>query len=169
MNSRIAKADRRSIIQDFMARHGGRYDPRAFVEEVRRSNGQHPAWTWFNWDDARAAEDHRIYQARVFAQDIVVKFSVEQIRRGTVVVVSVEAPAFVSPLDARRSGGGYWSLDPSDPAQMAGFCAEAATSLQAWLRRYSGAVAYAGGSVVALQRQLLVLEKTSVAEASEAA
>lgn len=169
MSIRISKADRRSIIQDFMDRHGGRYDPRSFVEEVQRSNGQHPAWTWFTWDDAKAAGDYRIWQARVFAQDIVVQFSVEQIRRGNVVVVSVEAPAFVSPLDARSSGGGYLALDPGDPAQMARFCAEAAASLQAWLRRYSGAVAYTGGSVVALQRHVSALEKAASAEVPEVA
>ena len=88
MSIRITKKERRAIVQDFMERHGGHYDPRAFVDEIRRSNGQHPAWTWFTWDNDKAADEYRIWQARVFAQDIVVKFSVEQIRRGKVVIVS---------------------------------------------------------------------------------
>ena len=169
MTIRIKKADRRAIVQDFMERHGGRYDPRAFVDEVRRSNGQHQAWTWFTWDDDKAAEDHRIWQARVFAQDIVVQFSVEQIRRGSVVVVSADAPAFVSPLDTRRSGGGYVELDPDDPAQMAILCAEAARSLQAWVRRYSGAVAYVGGLISGSQKLAGLLENVSAAKVTEAA
>ncbi len=169
MTDRLAKADRQRIVDDFAARNGGRFDPKAFVDDVRRTQGQHPAWAWFTWDDEKAAEDHRIWQARTFVRDLVILHTVETIQRGRVVVSQVESPAFVSPLEGRNHGGGYLSLDPSDPVQMTMFCAEAATSLQAWLRRYSGAVAYAGGSAVALQKQLKALEKVSPAEVSEAA
>ena len=169
MSIRIKKAERRTIVQDFMERHGGRYDPRVFVDEVRRSKGKHPAWTWFTWDDDKAAEDYRVWQARVFVQEIVVQFSVEQIRRGHVVVVAVDAPAFVSPMDTRRSGGGYVELNPDDPVQMVNLCSEAARALQAWVRRYSGAVAYVGGSVSGSQKLAGLLEKASVAKVTEAA
>ena len=169
MSIRLSKADRQKIVDDFAAQNGGRFDPRAFVDDVRRTKGQHPAWTWFTWDDAKAAEDHRIWQARKFVHDLVVRHTVETIWRGKVNVREVVSPAFISPMEDREHGGGYLALDPSDPAQMAGFCAEAARSLQAWLRRYSGAVAYAGGSAVALEKQAVALEKASQPEAVEAA
>ncbi len=169
MTTKLKKADRQKIVDDFAERNGGRFDPRAFVDHVQRSNGQHPAWTWFTWDDAKAAGDHRIWQARRFVHDLVVLHSVETIYRGKVVVSQVESPAFISPMEGRIGGGGYLALDPDDPAQMVAFCSEAATSLQSWVRRYSAAVAYAGGSVSSLQKQLKALEKVAPVEASEAA
>ena len=98
---RITKAERRKIIREFQDRHGGRYDPRAFVEEVKASKGQHPAWSWFTWDDDTAAQEHRIWQARVFAQDVVIHFVVEQVKRGVVVAIETEAPAFISECAGR--------------------------------------------------------------------
>ncbi len=169
MSTKLKKADRQKIVDDFAERNGGRFNPRAFVDDVRQTKGQHPAWTWFTWDDAKAAEDHRIWQARRFVHDLVVLHTVETIYRGKVTVSHVESPAFISPMEGRVGGGGYLSLDPDDPAQMSAFCVEAATSLQSWLRRYSAAVAYAGGSVTSLQKQLTALEKVAPVEASEAA
>ena len=169
MSIRLSKVDRQWIVDDFADRHGGRFDPKGFVEEVRQTKGQHQAWTWFTWDDAKAAEDHRIWQARTFVRDLVVLHTVETIWRGKVNVREVVSPAFVSPMDDRDHGGGYLALDPSDPVQMAGFCAEAARSLHAWLRRYSGVVAYTGGSPAALEKQVVALEKASLVEAVEAA
>ena len=167
MSIRLSKADRYKIAADFKARNGGRFNPKGFVEEVRRTKGKHPAWTWFNWDDAKAGEEYRIGQARTFVRDLVVIHTVETIWRGKVNVREVVSPAFVSPMEDREHGGGYLALDPSDPAQMAGFCAEAARSLQAWLRRYSGAVAYVGGSTASLEKQAVALVKASQPKALE--
>ena len=161
MTPKLKKADRQKIVDDFAERNGGQFNPRDFVDDVRQTKGQHPAWGWFTWDDEKAAEDHRIWQARQFVRDLVVLHSVETIYRGKVTVRQVESPAFVSPMDGRREGGGYLSLDPDDPAQMLAFCVEAATSLQSWLRRYSVAVAYSGGSVTSLRKQLTALEKVA--------
>lgn len=167
MSIRMSKADRQQIVDDFAERHAGRYSPKGFVDEVRRTKGQHPAWTWFTWDDSKAAEDHRVWQARQFVRDLVVLHTVETIRHGRVIVSHVESPAFISPMEGRGDGGGYLSLDPDNPAQMSAFCVEAATSLQSWLRRYSAAVAYAGGSVISLQKQLSTLEKVVPVEVRE--
>jgi len=166
MKARITRAERQKIVKEFQDRHGGRYDPRAFMEEVRATKGQHPAWSWFTWDDDKAAEDHRVWEARVFAQDVVIQFTVEQIRRGNVVVIESEAPAFISPVDLRGRGGGYFEFDPNDPVQVAVLCDEAARSLHAWIRRYGGAVIAGGGTISAVEKLARQLDNASEASAA---
>lgn len=153
---RFTKAERQAIVDDFIERHG-RYDPAAFVEEAR--SPQHPAHGWFEWDDKQAAHDHRLWQARSFVRDLRVRFDVEVIERGAVKVRQAETPALISPMETRRAGGGYVPVRPDDPDAMSALCAEAARALDAWLRRYSGAVVAAGGSVKPLEAQARALRK----------
>jgi hypothetical protein len=134
----MTRQDRQAILDDFIARHG-RFSPAAFLAEA--SSDQHPAHRWFTWDDAAAANAHRIDQARDFIRDLRVTFSVEVIERGKVNVREVTVPAAVSPMDGRQGRGGYVALDA---ANMPVFRQEAASSLAAWLRRYEGAVIAAG-------------------------
>ena len=169
MKTTLTRADRQKIIDEFTGRHDGRYDPKAFLSEVSATNGQHQAWGWFTWDDKTASEKQRVWEARKFAGGLVVSFTVETIVRGNVTVRHEEVPAMWSPMDNWRSGGGYEALDPDDPVQMAAFCAEAARSLQSWLRRYGGAVAYAGGSVVGIRRQASLLDSMTAAKEADAA
>ena len=167
--ARFTRAQRQEIVSDYAARHGG-YDAEGFMREVEASKGKHPAWDWFTWDTEEAAAEYRIWEARKFITGLRVTFSVETIgRSGKMTVSYQEAPMLLSDIDKRRFGGGYNMLDTDDPEQMAEYCAEAASSLQTWLRRYSGAVAYAGGSVAGIEKQVGVLQKASATEDAEAA
>ena len=158
---RLTRDDRQKILDEFVEKHGG-WDARAFVEEVRATNGQHPAWTWFGgFDVDKAAFEHWTQRAMQFASGLRVKFSVETIEHGKVTVRYVEAPVVFSPLATRRTGGGYIALNRDDPAIMDAFCAEAASALQAWIDRYSAAVVYAKGSTAALNKLVGVLEARS--------
>jgi hypothetical protein len=136
---------RQEIIADFCKRHGGEYDPAVFVREVKRRGEDHPAYGWFAWEDTDAAEQYRLWQARVFARNLIIKFGVEEVGRGgKMKVIEQQMPLIISPMGGRRAGGGYLLSDPKDPAHMAMLCAEAAVSLRTWLRRYSAAL-YATG------------------------
>src|SRR3546814_9062605 len=88
---RLSRKDRQKIVDDFVERHG-KYDARMFMEEVKATAGQHPAWTWFVWDDEKAADEYRIWQAREFTHDLKVKFSIEVMERGSVKGRQTEGP-----------------------------------------------------------------------------
>lgn len=164
---KFTRKQRQEIVDDFCARNGGRYDPAAFVAEA--ASPQHPAHEWFAWDDEKAAAEYRLWQARTFVNDLRVTFAVELIERGKVRVSQAEAPALVSPLATRDKGGGYIAVSPDSPEAMAALCDEAARSLGAWLRRYGGALTWAGGSTAAMEKQAALLAKAQTTKALEAA
>lgn len=160
MTDALARDARQRILDEFIERHG-KWDARVFYNEVRATGGQHEAWTWFTWDNEKAADEYRIWQARTFIRDLVVRFSVETVEHGKVTVRSVEAPRVISPLASRQHGGGYIAVDPNNPDVMAAFCAEAARSLQSWFTRYEAALAYAGAKGGNIRKIVGLLEAKS--------
>lgn len=153
--AKFTKALRQQILDDFTRQNNGWFDPRAFMLHVQKAGPDHPAYDWFTWDDAKAAEDHRIWQARTFAQGLRIEFKVETIERGA---FTVSAPQFVSPLEGRGSGGGYFQTDPKDAEHIAEVARQAAQHLRWWLRRYEAVVVSAGGDVDALTNLAEALE-----------
>lgn len=164
--ARFTKALRQKLVDDYCARNDGRYDPAGFLDEAK--SPQHPAHDWFTWDDEKAAEDYRLWQARAFVNDLRVTFSVETMDRGSVRVSQVEMPSMVSPLDTRDTGGGYIAVSPDDGCGMHALRAEAARSLAAWIRRYGGCLVASGGSTKGIAQQLAVLsdEKSKAKQAA---
>jgi len=119
------------------------------------TNGQHPAWAWFHgFDVERAAMETWLARARKFAAGLRVRFTVETIDHGAVVVSEIEGPVVFSPITARHIGSGYIALEPKNPVIMAAFRAEAATALRAWRDRYALAVAAAGLPIDAIDRMI---------------
>jgi hypothetical protein len=158
----FTKEQRQEIVREFAIRHNGQYDPKLFLQEVRAKGPDHPAYEWFTWDDEKAAREHRLWQARHFASDLKVTFSVEEVGGNrSFSVKSVEVPLVHSPTDGRDDGGGYVLTDASNEAHMQELCRQGANALSAWLRRYKGAVEYAGGSTKQIERQLKALERVA--------
>lgn len=156
--ARFTRSLRQQIIREFCDRHGGDFDAREFEKEVRETGPSHPAFDWFQWDDAKAALEYRVEQARAFAQGLRISFKVEEIgRRGKLKIREIEAPLVLSPLDNRSNGGGYFLLDKDNPEHMAELCRQARADLILWLGRYSAALAYAGGSVDLIENQIAAL------------
>ena len=141
----FTRATRQAIVEDFARRHSGQFDAELFVQEVRRRGEAHPAFGWFDWDDSSAAHEHRLWQARTFVRDLVVKFSIEEISRtGSVRVIQTEMPLVISPLTGRVDGGGYIVSNPHDPEHMATFCKEAASALKSWIKRFEACLIHVG-------------------------
>lgn len=159
---RFTKEVRQKIINDFAVRHNGHFNPKLFVDEVRRTGEGHPAYEWFQWDRDKAAHEFWLCQARAFATGLRVTFSVEEVgRKGAISVREVTAPMAHSPVEQRSKGGGYVVTDTGDPAHMSELCRQAATDLARWIQRYEGALIYAGGSTQQMHKQLFVLESKS--------
>lgn len=166
----FTKERRQEIIQDFCRRRNTDFDARLFEKEVREAGKKHPAWAWFQWDDGRAANEHRIWQARQFAIGLRISFTVQIVgREGPVKVREVEAPLLMSPGGGRHAGGGYVLTDLSKPDHMAELCRQAADDLNWWLRRYEGAAAHVGIDVDEIRQQVMLLQEASPPKAAKSA
>lgn len=156
---RFTKQQRAEIIREFASRHGGRYDAALFVDEVEEKGEAHPAYEWFTWDDSEAANQYRIWQARVFANGIRVKFEVQEVRRsGPMTIRTMEAPFAISPMESRPAGGGYVIVDLKKTGHVDELCRQAADDLAGWLRRYGAALERIGETDRELKRLIARLE-----------
>ena len=166
----FTKELRQKIIEDFAKRRDGVYDPAAFVKEVQRQGERHPAHAWFTWSDEEAASEHRLWQARVFAHGLTVKFKVESVgRSGSIKIIESEMPLVLSPVSGRSEGGGYTLINPHDPTHLAMLAGEGATALRSWLRRYSFALRTAGIPERVIEHAAEALERAAGGKAEEAA
>lgn len=168
--ARFTKELRQQIVREFAIRHNGQFNAALFLAEVRATGPDHPAYEWFTWDDQEAADQHRTWQAREFANGLKVTFTVETIGRDRAFTIKeASAPMVISPVAGRHQGGGYWLTDPDNPEHMAEHCRQAATSLRTWLRRYEAALIHAGGKPDTVNRLIGALEKAAPIGKDEAA
>lgn len=167
---KFTKELRQQIVEEFARRHNGQYSPSLFLKEVKERGDSHPAYWWFEWSEQKAATEHRLWQARAFANDLRVRFEVEQVgRQDPITVTTLEMPMVLSPASGRREGGGYVLTDPNDPAHRAEHCSQAATALRAWLNRYRAAVLqtpYGTKAVEHLADALQAVEARDIADAA---
>lgn len=106
-------------------RNGGVLRPRDVVDEARAKN--HPLHDVFEWDDAAAAEQHRLQQARHMTAKITVRGYTEQHN---------PQRAFVNVAPTREDQGYLSTLD-SDEAVQDLIREQALRDLESWHRRYS--------------------------------
>lgn len=157
--SRFTKEFRQEIVREFAIRHNGQYDASLFLQEVRDTGSSHPAYEWFTWDDAEAANQYRIEQARGFARDLTIVFKVEEVTGPHQVRIRESPmPAVISPMATRNRGGGYVLTDPDDPEHIAEHCRQAAAALAQWKKRYVAALAHVGLKVVRIDEIVAKLE-----------
>lgn len=162
----FSKETRQEILQGHIDKFG-RFEAREFLRDVRSSNGTHPAWSWFEWNDGQAAEEHRVWQARMFVQGLRVRVEVEETRSRKMSVQVRELPAYISPVEDRQAGGGYTQVDPNDPEHRQEILRQARRSLQNFLERYGDALELEGITTAGLRKALATLEQ--VAPKKEAA
>jgi hypothetical protein len=156
MKRKFTKADRQKIVDAYVAKHGT-FDAGGFLWEVRKSNGTHEAWSWFEWNDGKAGEAYREIQAREFVQGLKVKFEVVQTEPKVASIIVRDAPAYISPVENRRSGGGYHAYDPANEDHRDELVRQAATAFDSWVRRYGGIFSEIGGTEASLAEITAVL------------
>ena len=160
----FTKEIRQEILDDYVARNG-QFSPAGFLREVRASNGSHKAWSWFEWDDGKAAEEHRVWQSRMFVQGLKIKFEIETMDNKVSKIEVREAPAYLSPLDQRKDGGGYVQFDPDNALHRKELASQASQSMETWIRRYGGIYEAMGGDIAQLRAVRVVLEGKKVGAA----
>lgn len=155
--ARFTKALRTQIVEEFTSRHNGLFTPTLFIEEVRATGPDHPAYDWFDWDDTAAADKWRIYQARQFVSDLRIEYKIEVIRETGTFTVSTEVPQVLSPLRDRHKGGGYYVVHPGSEEHLSELAQQASMGLRQWLKRYEAVVLSVGeeiGDIVSLAERL---------------
>ena len=164
MSVKLLRKQRAEIVKDFCLRHGGVYNPQTFVEEVRSTGPDHPAYELFTWDDTKAAREHRTWQARMFVQGLKLVFQVEhQTPTGRIKIQERDVPLLLSPSSTRQDGMGYYIFDPNDPDHLEELRRQAVVDLKAWLVRYSVALDTAGLTGQPLERIISILESATTA------
>jgi len=164
MSVKLLRKQRAEIVKDFCLRHGGVYNPQTFVEEVRSTGPDHPAYELFTWDDTKAAREHRTWQARMFVQGLKLVFQVEhQTPTGRIKIQERDVPLLLSPSSTRQDGMGYYIFDPNDPDHLEELRRQAVVDLKAWLVRYAVALDTAGLTGQPLERIISILEPATTA------
>lgn len=135
------KKERQAIIDGYLAETGrNMFIPAEFIDWLSGQKS-HPAYPWFfSKTDKEAAREWRIDLARRMASGLRIVVEASDTKAASVVGLTVrEYPAYVSPLDGRRQGGGYAPFDPDDAAMMAELRRQGMVALKSWLNRYGGA------------------------------
>jgi hypothetical protein len=156
----LTKLKRQAILNDFLERHDGKFDGRAFFTEVE-ADPNHPARGWFVWDQYQGWLEANLDRARSFTRGLTFEYTVQTIDRGAVNITVERVPFVHSPMAERHNGGGYVQTNPADKAHMLHLCQEAAVALTTWVNRYGAVVRFCGGSTMVLQRQIRLLEKVA--------
>lgn len=131
----LSKAQRQSIIDEHLDAYGD-YKPLQFVEDA--SDPEHPAHRWFEWDDAVAGHEYRIWQARQFVSTlrVTVKTNVTKITGGVRVVMATR------PVAVSEGKGCYIPTDTREGKVI--LTRQALAQLESWLGRYESVVEIAG-------------------------
>jgi hypothetical protein len=165
MSVRLLRKQRAEIVKDFCLRHDGVYNPHTFVEEVRSTGPDHPAYQFFTWDDTEAANKQRTWEARMFVQGLKLVFQIEhQTPTGRIKIHERDVPLLLSPSSTRQDGMGYYMFDPNDPDHLEELRRQAVVDLKAWLVRYSVALDAAGLTAQPLERIISILESRPVSQ-----
>lgn len=165
---RYTKELRQKIVEEFALKHEGKYDPRLFVEYVRKAGPEHPAYSWFTWDKDKAAQAYLVQEAQEFARDLRITFEIrtvvpKQTARFRYAETS-EMPLVMTRLAEHRQRSCYYLTNPASADDRAEHCRQAAHQLQSWLSRFRSAVEIAGSSAAPLEK--LIAQLQAVAGAS---
>lgn len=110
----MTKAQRSAILEELTNLNAkGRLTPASVLRRARNENS--PMHSYFEWDDAEAAEKFRIEQARTLISDFEIKYTV-----GT---LEFHAPAFVRDPTRPAKEQGYVAISDlqADPHKAAAF------------------------------------------------
>ena len=137
--------DRQRIIDDYLMQTGrNMFLANEFIDWLA-GQPEHEAYdAFYGMSDGEAARAHRIGLARRMASGLRIVARQETVEANVVQITTREYPAFVSPVAARKSGGGYQPVNPDDGAHLAELRRQGASALRGWLARYRGVFEDAG-------------------------
>ena len=111
---------------------------------------------FYGIDDATAARQWRIDMARRMASGLRIVVEQTDIKQSDK-VLTIEYPAYISPVAKRKEGGGYEPFDPENEESQAELRRQAGVSLAAWLNRYRGCTENIGLDVAYIEEMVRIL------------
>lgn len=136
----FTRKDRQRIIDGYLSQTGRNLFVASEFVDWLQGEPEHEAHEWFfGMGDAEAARQHRISMARQMASGLRIKTEVEVTEAQVVRVKEREFPAYLSPVDGRKHGGGYERFNPESAEAVAELRRQGRTALASWLNRYRGA------------------------------
>jgi hypothetical protein len=156
--------DRQRIIDDYLSKTGrNMFSASEFIDWLAGYPDHEMYDAFYGMSDGEAARAYRISLARRMASGLRIVARQETVEANVVQITTREYPAFVSPVAARKSGGGYQPVNPDDVDQLAELRRQGASALRGWLARYRGVFEAAGVDLSALE-EIASSEDGSVAQ-----
>lgn len=145
--------DRQRIIDGYLAETGRNiFVPSEFIDWLSGQPEHEMYDAFFGVSDAHAARQHRIALARRMASGLRIVAREDNTETNVVGVTTREYPAYLSPVEGRRGGGGYEPLDETDEAQLAELQRQGEAALRGWLARYRGVFEHAGVDMTPIEK-----------------
>lgn len=154
----FAMRERQRVIDEYLNASGANsFVPAEFLDwlKARPDHSVYPVF--FGMSDESAARAHRLDMVRrwVSGLRVTVKVSQRTVNVGEITAREFVLPAMVSPLGARKTGGGYHPVGESALPELR---LQAAASLSSWLERFGGAVEMSGIGVGPIKEIVAALE-----------
>jgi hypothetical protein len=134
-----------------------------FVDWLANQPEQEMYDAFYGIDDATAARQWRIDMARRMASGLRIVVEQTDIKQSDK-VLTIEYPAYISPVANRKEGGGYEPFDPESEEAQAELRRQAGVSLAAWLNRYRGCTENIGMDVGYVEEMVCILRDDKEAD-----
>lgn len=135
----FSRAQRQRIIDDYLVEtRRNMFIPAEFVDWLAAQPEHEMYGVFFGRDDATLAREYRVAMARSMANGLRIVVRQSELQDAAVVRVD-QFPAYLSPMDSRRFGGGYIAVDPDDPAHVSELRRQGIAAMRSWIDRYAGA------------------------------
>jgi hypothetical protein len=156
--ARFSRTDRQRIINEYLnITRRNVFVPAEFLDWLKDNPGHEVYDLFYGKSDEEAAHEYRLTLVRKFVNGtrIAVAYSTAPSDAKDVKVEvteqTVKLPAFVSPMETRKDGGGYHATDVNDPATMQELARQAAADLRRVIQRHSGLATMLGIDLTALK------------------
>lgn len=136
---RLTRTRKQAIIEGYFDAVGTQIFVASEFIDWLSEKPEHEAYPWFfGQSDEVEARNSRIAMARSFVSGLRITVKSDAPTEGgkTVKVVEKTYPAFISPIEGRRGGGGHIRFVPEDPKSVESLRAEGAANLVSWLERF---------------------------------
>lgn len=167
---------RQKIIDEFLNATGrNAFVPDEFLQWLKERPDHRAYSLFYAKSDGDAAAAYRMSLVRNFVSGLRISVRVSvapavatdiDVQVSETSALSVRIPAFMSPMGNRRSGGGYYPTDPSDPAVIRELARQAANDLRRVIERHEGVAALASVDIAALHNMAAAFDAAALEQAA---
>jgi len=156
------KDERQEIVDNYLAETGRNMFKVDEFTDWLKGKPEHRCYDrFFGSGDEEAARQYRMGLARQLISGLRIQVHIPPVEQVDVsqlaTAISYEAPAFISPMSSRRTGGGYVPYDPESEESRSELRRQAAADLARWFNRFRCCIEAYGVSVHHIEEMSTVL------------